>query len=745
MAEIPTKTQQGDSCLYGYINLLLDNELIKKEDISLLKNRNKTCEDLLDYLNNIGVLDEKKLTTLYAKAKGVPYVDIKSIDRRAYDLIDRNVAKEYSFIPFSISEKSKTLQIAIADFSKLSRISQRYLAVLERRLGYKIEIFVTTKSALSDLPALLSDDLEFPEVNLESFFIDEKVLKKIPIDLASKYRMIIFRQVSEGEYNVAVADPSDKKMVTMLEEMQKRTRIKFHIFVAPRNQMDRIIADYRMKEEVEARRDQEDKRNRIGAKKDLMGKTNFNEENDSAESDESSVASMDKSEPDVLDDQNNFTMEQPSAGENKNDSIRQENRFENPDLTSIIGSDKPSVDMINKVASQGNIPQLIALIMALAIEGEASDIHIEPFEKNTRLRFRVDGVLSDIAQLPVSLQSQIVARIKILSKLKLDEQRVPQDGRFDAKFSKDIVDLRVSTLPTVFGEKVVMRILSKTKRMEDLSDLGLEGLNYDRVIEAISKPYGVILATGPTGSGKSTTLYSIFSRLNKPETNIITLEDPVEYEIQGINQVQVKPQIGFGFADGLRSVLRQDPNIIMVGEIRDGETAELVVQAALTGHLVFSTLHTNDASSALPRMYNLGVEPFLLTSAINAVIAQRLVRRICPKCKKEVQVPQSVAFQVKKELEALNLNMPIKFYKGEGCAQCKDGFKGRLGIYEVLKMSGEMEDMVLDKKSSQDIFTQATKEGMITMKQDGLIKAVKGMTTVDEVLRVTREQNEEGP
>jgi len=360
------------------------------------------------------------------------------------------------------------------------------------------------------------------------------------------------------------------------------------------------------------------------------------------------------------------------------------------------------------------------------------------------LRFRVDGVLSDIAQLPSTLQSQIVARVKILSKLKLDEQRVPQDGRFDAKLGNELVDIRVSTLPTVFGEKVVMRLLSKTKKLDDLTDLGIEGQNYDRVIEAISKPYGVVLATGPTGSGKSTTLYSIFSRLNKPQVNIITLEDPVEYEIPGINQVQVKPQIGFGFADGLRSVLRQDPNIIMVGEIRDGETAELVVQAALTGHLVFSTLHTNDASSALPRMYNLGVEPFLLTSAINAVVAQRLVRKLCPKCKQEVSLPQSVSFQVKKELEKLNLNTPIKFYKGAGCSNCTDGFKGRLGIYEVLKMSSEIEDLILDKKSAQDIFTQASKEGMITMKQDGLIKAIKGLTTVDEVFRVTREQNEEG-
>jgi type II secretory ATPase GspE/PulE/Tfp pilus assembly ATPase PilB-like protein len=279
--------------------------------------------------------------------------------------------------------------------------------------------------------------------------------------------------------------------------------------------------------------------------------------------------------------------------------------------------------------------------------------------------------------------------------------------------------------------------------MEKLEDLGFDGLSYDRVIEAINKPYGVILSTGPTGSGKTTTLYSILSRLNRPEVNIITLEDPVEYELPGINQVQVKPQIGFGFADGLRSVLRQDPNIIMVGEIRDSETAELVTHAALTGHLVLSTLHTNDAAGALPRLYNLGVEPFLLTSAINAIIGQRLVRRVCQKCRTEINVPQSVLFEVKKELEKLNLNMPIKFFKGKGCSDCKNGFSGRIGIFEVLNMTPEIEDLVLTKKTSQDIFDQAIKSGMITMRQDGFIKAIKGLTTVDEVLRVTSETKEE--
>ncbi|OQA52627.1 MAG: Type II secretion system protein E [candidate division WS2 bacterium ADurb.Bin280] len=755
MFEKETKTKQNDSCLFGFIDLLSENGLIKNEDKSLLKERNRTCEDLFDYLSNMGVLEEKRLTELYAKAKGLPYVDIKSIDAQAYSLIDQKLAKDYSFIPFSISEKTKNLQIAIADYRKISKISKKYLAVLERKIGYKIELFVTDRSALKNIQLLIQSDSKFPLINLESIFIDEAVLKKIPVDLAQKYKIIIFRQKSEKEYDVAISQSPDFKIMAMLEEMQKKSGIKFNIYTAAENQLNDIIESYKIKEKAQEERDQVQLQERAQAKVSLSdsdelssaGKDEFLSQ--ASNSDEISTKEAQSAENKAVDERQKDSLILDSSGldengEKKENDYSLESKLENPDLSNIIGSEKSSVELINKLATQGSIPSLLASIMALAIEKQSSDIHIEPFEKNTRLRFRVDGVLFDIAQLPSTLQPQIVARVKILSKLKLDEQRVPQDGRFDAKLGDELVDIRVSTLPTVFGEKVVMRLLSKTKKLEDLTDLGIEGQNYDRIIEAISKPYGVILATGPTGSGKSTTLYSIFNRLNKSEVNIITLEDPVEYEIAGINQVQVKPQIGFGFAEGLRSVLRQDPNIIMVGEIRDGETAELVVQAALTGHLVFSTLHTNDASSALPRMYNLGVEPFLLTSAINAVVAQRLVRRLCSKCKKEVNLPQSVSFQVKKELEKLNLNTPIKFYKGDGCPNCTDGFKGRLGIYEVLKMSREIEDLILDKKSAQDIFTQASKEGMITMKQDGLIKAIKGLTTVDEVFRVTREQNEEG-
>jgi len=812
MAEVQTKTKQGDTCLLGYVDLLVQSGLVKKEDVAHLKQKYSTCEELYVALESLGVIDLKKLTELFAKSKGIPYVDIKSIDQRAYKMIDSDLAKSFSFIPFAISEKNKTIQIAIADPAKLFRVSQASLRSIEKKLGYKIEIFLAPKSVLDELPLLISEGGEFPKVDLASYWIDEAVLRKIPYDLASKYKIIIFKQVSSKEYNVAVANATDRSIILMLDQMEKKAGIKFNIFSAPASQLDKILKDYKGRNDQRLKLAEEDKKTEEKVEQDLEQERNKlvrereekeravalkqqeeqqRQELESARAEQEKQKEQERIKDSVMtsDEKAHQTGTAPAPAENrqtngdiekdsgekkeegksildfnvkipgvtggdesevsdesseKTEGQKQVDKLEDPDLKKIIGEQKPSVELINSFASKGNIPQLLATVIAVAIEQEASDIHIEPFEKSVRLRYRVDGQLADIAQFPPQIQTQVVARVKILSKLKLDEQRVPQDGRFDAKSGKEVVDIRVSSLPTVFGEKIVMRLLSKTKKLDDLADLGIEGINFDRIIEAISKPYGVVLATGPTGSGKSTTLYSVFSRLNKPEVNIITLEDPVEYEIPGINQVQVKPQIGFSFAEGLRSVLRQDPNIIMVGEIRDGETAELAVQAALTGHLVFSTLHTNDAPSALPRMYNLGVEPFLLTSAINAVIGQRLVRRVCAKCRQEVTLPQSVVFQVKKELDPLNLNMPIKFYKGKGCSECKEGFKGRLGIYEVLKMSKAIEDLVLDKKSAGEIFTQAFKEGMITMKQDGLIKAIKGATTVDEVFRVTRVQNTEG-
>jgi len=329
-----------------------------------------------------------------------------------------------------------------------------------------------------------------------------------------------------------------------------------------------------------------------------------------------------------------------------------------------------------------------------------------------------------------------------LTKLKLDEARIPQDGRFEMAFKNHSVDFRVSTLPTVHGEKAVIRILDKDQTILSLEDLGMEGSAFEKTLKAISKPFGTILSTGPTGSGKSTTLYAILNRISIPGINIVTLEDPVEYDIPGINQCQIKPEIGFTFANGLRSVLRQDPNVIMVGEVRDAETANMVTHASLTGHLVLSTLHTNDSASAIPRLINMGVEPFLITSSINIIIGQRLVRRICPKCREEMKIPTKLADKLKQEIDQIiaskspdvaRLPKEFKLYYGKGCSECHQGYKGRIGIFEVLSMSNTIEDLAVASRPANEIKEAALSEGMITMKQDGIIKALHGLTTIDEI------------
>jgi type II secretory ATPase GspE/PulE/Tfp pilus assembly ATPase PilB-like protein len=387
-------------------------------------------------------------------------------------------------------------------------------------------------------------------------------------------------------------------------------------------------------------------------------------------------------------------------------------------------------------------------VINFALNQRSSDIHVEPGNKFLRIRCRIDGILQDALKLPMKFHPPFVSRVKILAKLKIDESRIPQDGRFDLSFKNHEVDVRVSTLPTVHGEKVVMRVLDKSQGILSLEDLGVQGTAFDKTVEAIAKPYGIILSTGPTGSGKSTTLYAILNRISVPGVNIVTLEDPVEYEIAGINQCQIKPEIGFTFASGLRSILRQDPNVIMVGEIRDAETANMATHAALTGHLVLSTLHTNDTAGALPRLINMGVEPFLITSSINLVIAQRLVRRICPKCKEEMKVPQKLMEQIKAEIDKIpesnikdreRIPADLKLYYGKGCSECNNGFKGRVGIYEVMRITPEVEDLAVAKRTANEIKEASIKDGMITMRQDGIIKAFNGLTTVDEVFQAVIE------
>lgn len=402
-----------------------------------------------------------------------------------------------------------------------------------------------------------------------------------------------------------------------------------------------------------------------------------------------------------------------------------------------------SVDVseLGKVIRQAPITKIVSTILEFSMKARSSDVHIEPGEDKTRVRYRIDGILHEKLILPKNIHEAVVSRIKILSGMKIDEKRIPQDGRFSFQAGDQEVDLRVSCLPTTHGEKIVMRLLKKTGGILELPELGLRGLALKSLQNSILRPHGIIVVCGPTGSGKTTTLYSAMSKINTSKINIITLEDPVEYEIPGLNQVQIRPAAGLTFASGLRSVVRQDPDVIMVGEIRDKETTELAIHAALTGHLVFSTLHTNDASGTIPRLIDMGGEPFLLASSLTCVVAQRVVRKICLDCK-ERYVPQAEVLEnIKKVLGKLYLGGDkFYLYRGKKCSKCNEtGYIGRVGIFEVMPVSEKISRLILERPPAEQIEKQAVEEGMITMKQDGYLKAVEGDTTIEEVIRVAEE------
>jgi len=404
------------------------------------------------------------------------------------------------------------------------------------------------------------------------------------------------------------------------------------------------------------------------------------------------------------------------------------------------------IKSLGEVIREAPIAKIVETVLTFAVKARASDIHIEPQAEKTRIRYRIDGILHEKLVLPKGVQDAVVSRIKILADLKIDEKRLPQDGRFTFRLGEEEVDLRVSSLPTINGEKVVMRLLKKSTQAVTLQDLGLRGRALKNLEEASVVPHGIILITGPTGSGKTTTLYSILTKISTPRVNIVTLEDPVEYEIPGVNQVQINAKAGLTFASGLRSFLRQDPNIIMVGEIRDKETAELAVQASLTGHLVFSTLHTNSAAGALPRLLDMEAEPFLLASSMTCVMAQRVVRKICSNCRTEYKPEPAViedfekvlgplmsAFLKQKNITAAQMTL----FKGSGCGECNDtGYSGRIGIFEVLPVSEKIGRLILERKPAIDLEKQAIADGMVLMKQDGYLKGLEGLTTIEEVLRV---------
>lgn len=398
---------------------------------------------------------------------------------------------------------------------------------------------------------------------------------------------------------------------------------------------------------------------------------------------------------------------------------------------------------ITRIVEDAPVTKMMGVILRHAVEGRASDIHIEPGQDRLRVRFRVDGVLHTSLMLPSDVHPALVSRIKVMTNLKIDETRVPQDGRFHAEVSGRSIDFRVSTFPTIAGEKVAIRILDPTAGVKTLADLGIEGRSLEKVTENLKRPYGLILITGPTGSGKSTTLYAMLQILNKEGINIVSLEDPIEYNVDGVNQSQIHPEIGYDFATGLRHILRQDPDIIMVGEIRDKETAKLAIHAALTGHLVLSTLHTNNAIGVIPRLIDMGVDPFLLSPTLIMAIGQRLVRRLCSDSRKKTKILGKIKEIIAKETASMPefaqaelKTLPTDVYQAESSASCPKGTRGRLGVFEVLSMTSELEKIILTGPSESKIQEEAKRQGMITMRQDGILKVLKGVISLEELFEV---------
>lgn len=438
----------------------------------------------------------------------------------------------------------------------------------------------------------------------------------------------------------------------------------------------------------------------------------------------------------------NYILDQYSALQSELEELVESS--ETDDISTVEEKEeKVSEDDITETSPAAKI---VSSLLKRGVREKASDIHIEPSEDEVQVRFRVDGVLRKVLALPKEVQPAVISRIKILSNLKIDETRLPQDGRIQILLDANKIDFRISTIPTVNGEKIVARILDHSKGTLTFDQLGVRGRSLSVLEENIKKAHGMTLVTGPTGSGKSTTLYAIVSVIKDDGVNIVTMEDPVEYRMGGVNQSQVNARIGFTFASGLRSILRQDPDVVMVGEVRDKETADIAINAALTGHIVLSSLHTNDSAGALPRLLDMGIEPFLITSSVNAIIAQRLCRKICDKCRQEAEIKPEDVELIKKEIESLpepeknDASKKHAFYVGAGCVACnKTGYKGRIGIFEILNVTEGVKTLTLKRASNSDILAQSKQDGLITLRQDGILKALDGLTTIEEIWRVSKE------
>jgi type IV pilus assembly protein PilB len=569
----------------------------------------------------------------------------------------------------------------------------------QREHGGRLGFNLVKMGMVSDdmITAVLSRQYGVPSVNLELFDIDEPVIRLIPRDVAEKYSVLPLSRVG-ATLTLAMVDPTN---VFAMDDIKFMTGLNIEpVVVSEASVQDAIARYYSQSREIELARDFEsdesENGNGNGHRDSLPGST--------------------------------MTLDQLDFDADGADGLEVVDEDEEIDLSNLtrMSEDAPVVRLVNVLLSD-------------ALQRGASDIHIEPYEKEMRIRFRIDGVLYDVMHPPMRLRDALISRIKIMSKLDIAEKRLPQDGRIKIKLkahgrSREL-DFRVSTLPTLFGEKVVLRLLDKERLMLDMTKLGFEPESLIKFHRNILKPYGMVLVTGPTGSGKTNTLYSALQTLNQPETNIMTAEDPVEFNLPGINQVQMKEQIGLNFAAALRSFLRQDPNIILVGEIRDFETAEIAIKAALTGHLVLSTLHTNDAPSTISRLMNMGIEPFLVATSVNLIQAQRLIRRVCKDCKVENPLPPEALVEVGFTPEE---SKTLKTYKGAGCKTCNNtGYKGRIGLYEVMEVTDDVRELILIGASALELRKRAIEDGMISLRESGLHKIRNGVTTIEEVVRET--------
>lgn len=557
-----------------------------------------------------------------------------------------------------------------------------------------IEVLVQRKLITDeDSTKIIALTSGIPYVDLKNQEIDQKILQLLPRDVANTYMAVPFA-TRNNKLAVAMVDPQNLQAVDFIS---RKTGYSLETYMTTKQQIDAVLGNY-----TEG----------LGAE----------------------VAQ-------VL-NQADATQKEVTAAAAKQDKK----------------TFKDTAKEVENLVQDAPITRALNAILEYAINSKASDIHIEPREQELKIRFRIDGILQDAMTLPKTTEPPLISRIKILSNLKIDEHRIPQDGQAQYRVGEHEVDLRIAIAPITHGEQVVIRLLDKSESLMTLDKLGFRGRSLRLIEQGMKKPHGMILSTGPTGSGKSTTLYAVIQEIKDVAINIVTLEDPVEYKMDGINQIQVNTAVGLTFASGLRSILRQDPNVIMVGEIRDHETADLAVQASLTGHVVLSTLHTNSASGVLPRMLDMEIEPFLIASTINTVIGQRLVRVVCDNCKKPFEsseaatqminrslgavLPKSEAEAAAKAEELGYDNLPIynekayTLYKGEGCSQCTDGYKGRTGIYEVFEMNTAMEKLLLSHATTADIQKQAQADGMLTMQQDGILKVLMGVTTIEEVSRV---------